>query len=127
MIKRAAAILLALWVGLVLPGEAFAYRVQPASTQSDRHGQAMHASEHDGHFADAMSARCDAPAHCPHCRTAGKCPKACARLCASAAPLSLAVDAQPRIHIAALQLPWTFVPADISPPHNSRLLRPPIA
>ena len=126
MIKRAVAIFLALWVALVLPGEAFAYRVQAGTTQSAPHGQAMHASHHDGHFANAMTARCGEPVHCPHCGTTGKCPKACATLCTIGMTLSFAANAQPPFNIPAAHLPWTFVPPDTSPPHTSRLLRPPI-
>jgi len=121
MIKRSVAIFLALWVGLVLPGEAFAYRIQ----------------------ADAMTEKCGKPAHCPHCSTTDKCPKACVLLCAIGMTLSFAANAQPPFNIPAAHLPWTFVPPDTSPPHTahlpwtfvppdtspphtSRLLRPPI-
>jgi hypothetical protein len=41
--------------------------------------------------------------------------------------LTLAANTQPPYNIPAAHLPWTFVPPDTSPPHTSRLLRPPIA
>lgn len=125
MLKRAVVIFVALWVGLVLPSEAFAYRIQSPATESASRSHAMHAAHHDGHCVDARHVK---PAHCPHCGTAGKCPKACVSVCATtAAMLSLAVDAHPLFYIAVVQLPSTFAPSDISPPHTSRLLRPPIA
>jgi len=135
MIERAVAIFLALWVALVLPGEAFAYRIQTTTTESAPQGHATQASHHGGHSDDAMTAKCGKPAHClhcsttgkcPHCSTTGKCPKACATLCAIGMTLSLAVNVQPPFNISAAHLSWTFVPPDTSPPHTSRLLRPPI-
>lgn len=127
MIKRSVAIFLALWVGLVLPGEAFAYRIQTAATESAPQGHATQASRHGGHADDAMIEKCGKPAHCPHCSTTDKCPKACVVLCAIGMTLSLAANTQPPYNIPAAHLPWTFVPPDTSPPHTSRLLRPPIA
>jgi len=123
MLKRAVAIFLALWVGLALPSEASAYRIRSPATESYSHRHVTPAAHHDGHCADARHVK---PAHCPHCGTAGKCPKACASFCAAAAMLSLAVDAQPPRHIAMVQMPSMFAPSDTSPPHTSRLLRPPI-
>ena len=127
MIKRSVAIFLALWVGLVLPGEAFAYRIQTAATESAPQGHATQALRHGGHADDAMIEKCGKPAHCPHCSTTDKCPKACVVLCAIGMTLSLAANTQPPYNIPAAHLPWTFAPPDTSPPHTSRLLRPPIA
>ena len=111
----------------ILPGEAFAYRTQTTTTESAPQGHAMHASHHGGHSDDAMTEKCGKPTHCPHCSTTDKCPKACVVLCAIGMTLSLAANTQPPYNIPAAHLPWTFVPPDTSPPHTSRLLRPPIA